>query len=183
MNKRKITLAVFIIFFGVVLRIFLNEKVSIPNFEAITSLSLLSGSFLGGIFAVITPLFMMFFSDLCFGNTSVYLFTWSAFVLIGIFGTLIKRSSKHYFLKSTGMGILSVLFFYLWTNFGWRLISGMYSMNLWGLIQCFVAGLPFLKNQLLSVLIFTPFFGLVFSFFYEKFLSRRPINDAVIFCT
>ncbi len=183
MNKRKIVLTVFIIFFGVVFRIFLNEKVGIPNFEAVTSLSLLSGSFLGGIFAVITPLLMLFFSDLCFGNTSVYLFTWSAFVLIGIFGTLIKRNSKHYFLKTTGMGILSVLFFYLWTNFGWWLVSGMYSMNLWGLIQCFAAGILFLKNQLLSVLIFTPFFGLVFSFLYEKFLSRRPVGNAVIPCT
>jgi len=178
MNK-KIIPTILIVLLGTFLRIFLNEKVAIPNFEAVTSLSLLSGSFLGGIFGAISSLLMVFFSDLYFGNTQIYLFTWSAFILIGVSGSLIKNNSKHYILKITGLGVSSVLFFYLWTNFGWWLISGMYEMSLLGLIRCYVAGIPFLKNQLVSVLIFTPTFGLIFSLFSGKVFSKQfQINTA-----
>jgi len=172
MKKRKLLFAIFIVFFGVILRIFLNELIGIPNFEAVTSISLVSGSFLGGIFAPIIPLFIIFLSDIYFGNSTVYLFTWSAFILIGIFGILFKKSSKHYFLKMTGGGILSVLFFYLWTNFGWWLTFGMYPMNLQGLIVSYIAGLPFLANQLISVLVFTPAFAIFFSLVFDKIFIK-----------
>ncbi len=173
MNKNKFFFVISIIIFGVIFRIFLNEKIGIPNFEAVTALSLVSGSFLGGIFAPIIPLSIMFFSDIHFGNTLVYLFTWSAFILAGVFGTFLKKSSKYYFLKITGVGVFSVLFFYLWTNFGWWLVSGMYPMNFQGLIQSYIAGLLFLKNQLASVLIFTPIFGLMFSQIFDKIFKKE----------
>jgi hypothetical protein len=168
MNQKKIIFSIFIIIFGATFRIFLNEVVRIPNFEAVTSLSLVSGSFLGGIFAPIIPLLIIFLSDIYFGNTSVYLFTWSAFILIGIFGILFRRKSKYYLLEVTSGGILAVLFFYLWTNFGWWLTFGMYPMNFSGLVQCYLAGLPFLKTQLTSVLIFTPLFAIFFSLVFDK---------------
>ena len=194
MNKKKILLsnearnqgsagsrfliAIFIIIFGVIFRIFLNEKVGIPNFEAVTTLSLVSGSFLGGIFAPVIPLSIMFLSDIYFGNTPIYLFTWSAFILIGIFGLILKRNSKFYSFKITSLGIFSVLFFYLWTNFGWWLISGMYPMNFQGLIKCYIAALPFLRNQIGSVLIFAPLFSLIFSFIFNKLFQRETKNIA-----
>lgn len=173
MQKKKILFAIFVIIFGVVFRFFLNKAVGIPNFEAVTAISLVSGSFLGGIFAPIIPLSMIFLSDIYFGNTSVYLFTWSAFILIGIFGIFFKRNSKYYFLKISGGGILSVLFFYLWTNFGWWLTFGAYPMNFQGLISSYIAGLPFLENQLASVLIFTPLFSLIFSFAFDKLFEKE----------
>ena len=168
MDKKKIIFSIFVIVFGVAFRIFLNEVIEIPNFEAVTSLSLVSGSFLGGIFAPVIPLLIIFLSDIYFGNTSVYLFTWSAFILIGIFGIFFRKNSKYYFLKITGGGIASVLFFYLWTNFGWWLTFGMYPMDFQGLFRCYLAGLPFLKNQLLSVLIFTPSFVVLFYWVFDK---------------
>ena len=61
------------------------------------------------------------------------------------------------------MGILSVVFFYLFTNFGWWFTFEMYPLTLQGLIECYIAGLPFLKNQLFSSLIFVPAFALIFS--------------------
>jgi hypothetical protein len=171
MNK-KFIIAIIIALLGASLRIFLNEKVAIPNFEAITSLSLLAGSFLGGIFGAVTSILMIFFSDIYLGNTQIYLFTWSAFLLIGILGSLIKSNSRHYVFKISGLGLGSVLFFYLWTNFGWWIISGMYEMSLLGLIKCYVAGLAFLRNQIISVLIFIPVFRPLFSFFSQKIFSR-----------
>lgn len=172
-NKNKILLAISIVLLGTLSRIFLNELIAIPNFEMITALSLVSGSFLRGIFAPLLPLLMIFLSDIYFSNTIIYLFTWSAFVLIGIFGVVFKRNSKHYFVKITGGGIISVLFFYLWTNFGWWLTSGMYSMNFKGLVDSYIAAIPFLRNQLISVLIFTPIFSLIFTLIFEKLLVKK----------
>jgi hypothetical protein len=173
MNKNKFFLAILIIFLGVLSRILLNEVMGIPNFEMVTSFSLVSGSFLGGVFAPLIPILIIFLSDIYFGNSIIYLFTWSAFVLIGIFGVIFKRNSKYYFLKITGGGILSVLFFYLWTNFGWWLTSGMYPMNSQGLITCYLAAIPFLKNQVISVLVFAPIFSLIFSLIFNKFFVKK----------
>jgi len=174
-NFRRIIVAIFIIGFGAIFRIFLNEKIGIPNFEATTTLALLSGSFLGGIYSATVPLFIIFLSDLYFGNTSIYLFTWSAFILIGISGILIKRGSQHYYLKMIGLGIFSVFFFYTYTNFGWWLTFKMYPMTFSGLLQCYIAALPFLKNQLASVLLFIPAFIPLFSFLFEKLKKRDPV--------
>ena len=173
MNKYKILFAISVILLGVFSRVFLNKFIAIPNFEMITALSLISGSLLGGIFAPLIPLLIIFLSDIYFGNTIIYLFTWSAFALIGIFGILFKRNSKHYYLKITGGGIVSVLFFYFWTNFGWWLVSGMYPMNFQGLITCYLAAIPFLKNQLVSVLTFTPILVLIFTPIFEKLLVNK----------
>jgi len=151
----------------------------------VTTLSLLTGSFFGGIYSTLVPLSIIFLSDIYFGNTTILLFTWSAFILIGLFGTLLRMNSKYYFFKITGMGIYSALFFYFYTNFGWWLISGMYPMTFQGLTQCYLAGIPFLKNQLFSIFIFVPIFSPLFSLFFNKYLikgyrSRLTTNDRYI---
>jgi len=165
---KKIILAGLFIALGITLRIFFNEKLSLPNFEVITALSLLSGSFLGGLFTAVVPTLMIFVSDLYFGNTSIFVFTWTAFIFIGVFGSLFKRHSRKYFMKMITGGVISVLFFYLYTNFGWWLVSKTYPMNFFGLLKCYIAGLPFLRNQIISVLIFIPLFLPLFSFLYKR---------------
>ena len=180
-NFRKIILAISVVLFGIIFRIFLNEIIAIPNFEAVTALSLLSGSFFGGVYTFIVPLSMIFLSDIYFGNTSIYLFTWSAFILIGIFGILIKKNSRYYLFKITGMGISAVIFFYLFTNFGWWLTTGMYPLTFFGLLQCYIAAIPFLKNQLISVVLFVPVFVPLFSLAFKKLKieaeQRRSIGE------
>lgn len=170
---KKFFLAFLFIFFGVVFRIFLNEQFHIPNFEAVTAMALLSGVFFKGIYSALIPLNIVFLSDLYFGNSPVYLFTWSAFVLIGLFGNIVSRDSKHYIFKVMGSGILSVMFFYVWTNFGWWLTSHMYSMDFQGLVQCYVAAIPFLKNQLFSVLLFVPIFNSLLSWIFNYSKKRQ----------
>lgn len=173
MNKKKILFAILVIIFGVIFRIFLNQKIGLPNFEAVTALSLLSGFHFGGLFAQIMPFSIIFLSDIFFGNTTIHIFTWSAFILIGTSGALLRKKTKTSFLKITSFGLLSVIFFYLWTNFGWWLISKMYQMNFKGLIDSYVAGIPFLKNQLFSTLIFVPCFHYIFSFIRDNVLNPK----------
>jgi len=62
-------------------------------------------------------------------------------------------------IKMTGFGIFSSIFFFLYTNFGWWLMTNMYPHTLDGLIQCYIMGLPFFKNNLIGNLIFVPMFS------------------------
>lgn len=161
MSKEKILISILLIFFGIVGRIFMVEFLKIPNFEIITSLSLIAGAMLGGIFTVIIPLSIIAISDIYFSNTSILIFTWSAFAIIGTFGWLLRKRKSftcQFVVKMTGVGIVSSLFFYLYTNFGWWLLTNMYSHNFEGLIRCYIMGLPFLKNNLLGNFFFVPIF-------------------------
>ena len=179
MNKIKLSAAFFIIVFAVIGRIFMVELFQIPNLEIITAFSLIAGVILGGIFTFLIPLSIIAITDIYLGNTSILYFTWSAFIFIGIFGSLLRKHksfSFQFITKMTGVGIVSSLFFYLYTNFGWWLISGMYSYTWQGLIQCYAMGLPFLKNSLLGNLFFVPaFFTLsLFAWKYYSIFKLTP---------
>jgi len=161
MQKTKLIAALILVVFGVLGRLFLNEFVRIPNLEIITSFSLIAGVILGGLYVFLIPLAIIAISDIYFGNTSILYFTWSAFIIIGCFGWLLRkrRSFNPRFIgEMTGLGVAATLFFYLYTNFGWWLLTNMYPPTWTGLIQCYIAGLPFLKNQLLGNLFFVPLF-------------------------
>jgi hypothetical protein len=161
MPKEKILIALFVILFGVAARIFLVEFVQIPNFEIVTALALVAGVFLGGSFILIVPLGIIAISDIYLGNTSILIFTWSAFIAIGVFGWLLRKRKAfncHFVAQMTAMGIISSLFFYIYTNFGWWLLTNMYPPTFEGLIYCYIAALPFLKTNLLGNLFFVPVF-------------------------
>ncbi len=169
MNKLKVILAIILIIAGVIGRFILVSYVGIPNLEIITALALIAGIYLGGIYAIIIPLSIIFFSDLIIGNNYIFIFTWTAFAFIGLFGVLYRKFpvssfqfpvSKTNFTKriieAMGLGIGSSIFFYLYTNFGWFLMSGMYEYSLSGLIRCYWMAIPFFRNNLLGNLIFVP---------------------------
>ena len=126
------------------------------NVELVTVEVLLSGIYLGRLWAVAFLVIVMGVSDLYLGNTNIWLFTWSAFLVEGIFGRRIFGGVG----TAVGVG----LWFYGWTNFGVWLLDGwgMYSNDLSGLMQSYINGLPFLKANLMSNLVIVPVgFGVV----------------------
>ena len=178
MNKIKIFIALILIIIGVIGRFVLVTYVGIPNLEIITVLALVSGIYLGGVYAVAVPLSVIFLSDLVIGNTYIFIFTWTAFAMIGLLGlasrkiqnslpkTGLSRAEKFSshgqaalsgkFQNSVYLALLSSVFFYLYTNFGWWLMSGMYEYSLSGLLRCYYMAIPFFRNNLVGNLIFVP---------------------------
>ncbi len=155
-NKTKLICALLLITSGAISRILLKD---LPNIETVTVTSLLAGSILGGLYSVVIPLTVIALSDMYIGNDPILIFTWSAWAVIGLLGRLLyhrRKNSYKFIFQITGMGLLSSLFFYLYTNFGVWLLWHMYPKTLSGLIQCYFMGLPFLRNQLVSDLIFIP---------------------------
>ncbi|MBI4999279.1 hypothetical protein HZB97_00725 [Candidatus Gottesmanbacteria bacterium] len=136
-----------------------------PNVEFVTAASLLAAAYLGRKYAVLVPFVIMVITDTLIGNTNIFIFTWSAFLIIGLAGLVLRRLKGIKLVGgATAMGATSALFFYLYTNFGvWLLDSwGMYSRDLSGLLNAYIMGLPFLKLNLLGNLFFVPVsFGIV----------------------
>lgn len=168
----KIIFAVVLVTLGIAFRTIWHPG---DNIEFVTAASLLSGAYLGAGWGAIVPLAVMMITDRILGNSSIFIFTWSAYVVIGIAGYLSHLGGLRSKSKIPGalfLGIAAGLWFYLWTNFGvWLLDSfGMYPKTLSGLLQAYWYGLPFLKMNLLGNLVFVPL-----SFFIvEKAKSLQP---------
>src|SRR3989338_2258626 len=143
-SKYLILIALFIVAF--------SERVIFdlgPNVELVTAALILSSFYIGRRESFWLTFAIMFFSDLIIGNTNIFIFTWSGFLIPALaVSRLLKKTKPGLKLLSlTGLGLSSNIFFFFWTNFGvWLLDSwGMYSNDLSGLVRCYINALPFLK--------------------------------------
>ena len=158
---KKIFIAISLIAFGVLGRTFFDLP---PNVELVTLSCFLASVYLGGAFSVLIPLGIMATSDVIIGNNQIFIFTWTAYLVIGLSALVLRRfknQNLNLVSASTLFAVPSSLFFYLWTNFGvWY--QGWYPPTLAGLIESYVMGLPFLKFNLVGNLIFVPLgFGVI----------------------
>lgn len=160
----RLLLSLALIFLGIAFRTVWHLA---PNVEFVTTASLLAARYLGFLGAVSVPLLIMFISDMAIGNAKIYLFTWSAYIFIGLSGLLLKRwkTPSKLILAAGFQSIAASFFFFFYTNFGVWLLDewGMYPKTLAGLLRCYYMGLPFLKLNLLGNLIFTPISFMVLS--------------------
>jgi len=129
-----------------------------PNVEFVTVATLLAAYYFGRRLGFIVPLTIMFLSDLLIGNTMIFLFTWSAFLLAGLAGVVLRRQAngKNIVGGATLTGLGFALFFFLWTNFGVWVLGDLYPQTWAGLMQSYVMAIPFLKLHLVSTLVFVP---------------------------
>ena len=132
------------------------------NIEIVTASIILASLYTGRRGAFWLALLIMTTTDRVLGNTSILLFTWSGFLIPALFiASIMKKVGTKRVRKvfvSIGAGLGTNVFFFLWTNFGvWALDTwGMYPNTLLGLLASYVNGLPFLKNQFISSLVFIP---------------------------
>lgn len=128
-----------------------------PNIELVTTACVLSGLYFGKRASWMVPISIMLVSDLVLGMGIISWFTWTGFVLIAWLPRwlFVKKSPM---MRGLSVAMLGNLAFYFWTNFGVWLTDrwGMYANDLGGLWLSYVNGLPFLKMQLFSSLLFVP---------------------------
>lgn len=127
-------------------------------FFVIGAISLIAGRYLGKYFSFIVPISTMAITDLILGNNFLLLFTWSGFIAMGLMGNAFRKTS---YIGFMGVGILSVLLYDLWTNFGWWL-GGYYGLTFNGLILCYTLAIPFMLWHLISMAITLPLFAVPF---------------------
>ena len=131
-----------------------------PNTELVTIAMLLSAAYLGRKQSFWLTFLILAATDLIIGNTNIFIFTWSGFLIPALVSAGVFKNFKARGLKKAGLGTLAGvganLFFYFWTNFGVWLMGTMYPNTLGGLVTSYVNALPFLKMQLVSTLTFVP---------------------------
>jgi hypothetical protein len=123
------------------------------NVVPITAMALFCGAYLNKKYAIFLPLAVMLISDLFLGFHKTILFVYGSFLIASIIGIALKDKVK---IKNViGASLLSSIIFYVITNFGVWLTSGMYEMTGLGLIRCYVLAIPFFRNTLVGDLFYT----------------------------
>lgn len=142
----------------------------IPNFQAVTAIALFGAAlYRNKIYAFIVPLLSLALSDCIIDSIQNNTFTfyyqgmewvYASFILIILCGFILK--TKISIVRVTSVSILSSLLIYLITDF--RVWLGTMYPHTWsGLLECYTAALPFLKNELLGDLFYC---GVLFGSFF-----------------
>ena len=154
-NNSRIVALLFAILLAATLRLVPHP----PNFTPIGAMALFSGAYLGrrGM-AFAAPLGAMVLSDVVLGFYSGFWITYVAVALIVVVGWLtLTRVSV---LRVGGAAIASSVLFFVVSNFGTWVSSGMYPHTFAGLSACYVAAIPFFRNTIAGDLFYaTLLFG------------------------
>jgi hypothetical protein len=134
-----------------------------PNFTPIAAIALFGGTFLKRKeLAFLVPVLAMLLSDLIIGFHSTMLPVYLSFIAIVGMGLVLQKRLT--VVNTLSAALASSVLFYLVTNFAsWT--SGLmpYPLNVAGLMQSYIAGLPFLFNGILGDLFYTSvLFGAVY---------------------
>jgi len=132
----------------------------LPNFTPIGAIALFGGCFIKRKeLAYSLPLVILLLSDILIGFHSILVFVYFSFLLTVFIGGLIKEVR---ILNILGGALLSSILFYVITNFGVWVVSGMYEMSIKGLIECYVMALPFFRYEILGNIFYS---GILFGIF------------------
>jgi hypothetical protein len=141
-----------------------------PNFAPIAAMALFSGAYFNKkSFAFAVPLAAMFLTDVIIGFHSSMWIVYLSFALIVLIGMLMlkKISIKNVVVAS----VTASISFFIITNFGVWAFGTMYPKNIAGLIECYIAAIPFIQNTLLGDLFYS---GIMFGMF-EFAKSKHPV--------
>jgi hypothetical protein len=125
----------------------------LPNVSPVAAMALFGGAYFADKrMAFIVPFVALFLSDLILGLHNSMIFVYAGFALTVAIGFLLQNRVR---LTTTAFAtVVSSVLFFLLTNFGAWMTSGVYVKSAEGLMQAFVAGIPFFQNSLIGNLVF-----------------------------
>ncbi|PCJ88512.1 MAG: hypothetical protein COA54_01965 [Thiotrichaceae bacterium] len=145
-----------------------------PNVSPVAAMALFGGAYFADKrLAFIVPFVALFISDLIIGLHNSMIFVYAGFGLTVMVGFWLKNRMT---VTTTAFAVLfaSVLFFLL-TNFGAWMTSGIYVKSIEGLMQAYIAGIPFFQNSLLGNGVYA---GVIFGGYYllQKNFSALKVS-------
>jgi hypothetical protein len=170
----QLAIAIFLIIIGVVCRLFPHP----PNFTPIVAIAIFGGVYLSSKTALLLPIIIMIISDIFIGfyDFNLMIFVYVSILLSVILGFLIRKNKNWIIVLSTS--VLSAFLFFIITNFAVWFFTTWYPKNLFGIVQCYLMALPFLKNNILGNLFYT---GIIFGFFEIAKVFGQKFFRAKIF--
>ena len=143
------------------------------NFTPIIAFGILSGYYLKNVvYGYSLIIISMFIGDLIIGFHNLIFFTYFGLLFSVIIGKYIKQLK---FVSILSSSIGSALLFFAISNFGVWLLSGIYTIDVQGLINCYVAAIPFFRSTLISTIIFVFVLKWIFDLlkFYPTFIQQK----------
>ena len=151
-----------------------------PNFTPLCAIALFGAKYFRNKYlAFLIPIVALWVSDIIINNFilsqyfdgftlfySGFYWQYGSFLLITILGR--KTLNNLSFLKLLGVSISSSLLFFLISNFGVWVSSSFYSKDIFGLVACYVAAIPFYYGTLSGTVFYS-----FFLFGSYEFLSRK----------
>jgi hypothetical protein len=125
-----------------------------PNFAPIGAMALFGGAYLGRrAIAFVAPLGALLLSDAIIGFYGGMEFVYASVALIVLIGWAVSTRLSP--LRIGVAALASSVLFFVVTNFGTWLSSGMYPHTAAGLAACYVAAIPFFQNTVAGDLVYT----------------------------
>ena len=158
---------------------------NMPNFSPMAAIALFCAAHFNKLWkAILVTLLATFVSDVILNNTiyssmnNGFAFFYDGFILQYIAYAVIALMGSTFFIninktKVIGGSLSTTLVFFIISNFGAWISLPFYSKDIAGLMSSYAAGLPFLKNTLLSDLFYT---SLLFGAYYllqNRFAALR----------
>ncbi len=126
----------------------------IPNVSPIAAMALFAGAhFSDKKLAFVVPFAALLLSDFILGMHSTMIFVYAVFAVTVWVGISLQKRLN--FLSIAFAAIGTSLLFFLVTNAGVWLMYDTYSPGFTGLIEAYIAGVPFYQNTLLGDLFFS----------------------------
>jgi hypothetical protein len=183
-NHKGILLVIAMIFIAAFSRLIPH----LPNFTAVGAMALFGSAYFSKKYlAILAPIIALWISDLAINNIvyaeynegfvwfqSYQLYTFLPIILITILGfVLFKKVSPAKVLTGS---IASSLIFFAVSNFGtWLSPFSLFTKDATGLLNTYVAGLPFLRNDFVATVLFST---VLFSSYYllTKTFPKLSLN-------
>lgn len=120
-----------------------------PNVSPVAAMALFGGAYFADKrLALIVPFVALLLSDLILGLHNTMIFVYAGFALTVAIGVLLKNRVT---ITNTVFAVIgSSVIFFLLTNFGAWMTSALYAKSVEGLLQAYIAGIPFFQNSLLG---------------------------------
>ena len=153
--KQKIIFANYSLPIGIILILSFSRLIPHPpNVTPVIAVAIMSTYFFKDIYISLAALLIsMILADLFIGFHSNMIFVYAALVLIAFVSSKVNNKIK--FNNLIIYGLIGSILFYIVSNFGVWLLSGLYTKNLSGLIECYVMAIPFFVNTLFSTIFFS----------------------------
>ncbi len=155
-------LAICLLAIGILSRLIIH----VDNFTPVIALALFGGVYLKRKQAFLLPILLFAATDIILGFHRTMFFTWGTILLIVIMGFAVQKNKN--WATVLGGGIFSAILFFVITNFGVWIMTGMYPLTLTGLAECYVVAIPYFRSSLLSTLIY----GFIFFGAYEVIAAQ-----------
>jgi hypothetical protein len=181
MNKR-ISIIIAIVFLAALTRLLPHA----PNFTPLAAMALFGGAYIGNKYlSIIVPVLAMLVSDALMGFngwafTEQVIAVYGSFALIAFLGQTLQHQKGA--LKIGGTSIAASILFFVITNFAVWLggafhAPALYPMNVAGIIECYVAAIPFFTNSIAGDLFYST---VLFGGFYIMTINIPMLKESRI---